>query len=57
MMGQNGLNWDLHKERSDSVMRKLMILVLLLVVAPVWAGLGDIGKLKKLVDKKESEQT
>jgi hypothetical protein len=36
-------------------MRKCTILVLLIGVVPAWAGLGDIGKLKSLVDKKDDK--
>lgn len=37
-------------------MKKLSMFVLLAVVVPTWAGLGDLGKIKNLVDKKDKEQ-
>jgi len=37
-------------------MKKLSMFVLLAAFVPAWAGLGDLGKIKSLVDKKDKEQ-
>ncbi|MBN1942221.1 MAG: hypothetical protein JW849_02905 [Phycisphaerae bacterium] len=37
-------------------MKKLTLFVLLAAVGTAWAGLGDLGKLKSLVDKKKDDQ-